>query len=123
MREPGSNKWAVVGFVAVAVLLMVGVIYTCRHYADNQAPTSTPVEAASDTVAVVVFNHPQDSVIFQPVARPDKCDSIKKLSDSVAAKLFLAQYKLERVRYYLKICLRNPSQDKFLKGWIKRAIE
>jgi hypothetical protein len=123
MREPGSNKWAIAGFAAVAILLMVGVIYTCRHYADNQAPKPTPVEVASDTVAVVVLNHPQDSVIFQPVARPAKCDSIKKLSDSIAAKLFLAQYKLERVKYYLKICLRNPSQDKFLKGWIKRAIE
>lgn len=45
------------------------------------------------------------------------------LNDSLKTKLFISDYKLERVRYYLNICLRNPSQDKFLKGWIRRAIE
>jgi hypothetical protein len=43
--------------------------------------------------------------------------------DSVKTKLLAAEFKLERVRYYLKICLRDASQDKFLKGWIKRAVE
>lgn len=43
--------------------------------------------------------------------------------DSVKTKLFHAEYRLERVRYYLNICLRNPTQDKFLKGWVRRAIE
>lgn len=44
-------------------------------------------------------------------------------NDSLRSKLFLVTYKVERVRYYLNIALRNPSQDKFLKGWVKRAIE
>lgn len=43
--------------------------------------------------------------------------------DSVKSKLFIESYKVERVKYYLNICLRNPSQDKFLKGWVRRAIE
>jgi hypothetical protein len=52
-----------------------------------------------------------------------RCDSLQNIIDSLTSKLFVSNYKLERVRYYLKICLRNPSQDKFLKGWIKRAIQ
>jgi hypothetical protein len=50
-------------------------------------------------------------------------DASRMEFDSVNTALFKASYKVERVRYYLNICLRNPSQDKFLKGWIRRAIE
>lgn len=47
----------------------------------------------------------------------------RKQIDSISKKLFIANYKIERVKYYLSICLRNPKQDKFLKGWVKRAVE
>jgi hypothetical protein len=43
-------------------------------------------------------------------------------TDSLKTKLFIANYKISRVRYYLRICLRNPKQDRFLKGWINRAV-
>ena len=42
----------------------------------------------------------------------------KKLKDSI----FIINYKIEKVRLYLNICLKKPSQEKFLKGWIRRAI-
>ena len=53
-------------------------------------------------------------------------DSIKLLlskNDSLTNKLFISNYKVEKVRYYLNICLRNKTQDRFLKGWVRRAIE
>lgn len=46
----------------------------------------------------------------------------KKEVDSLKTKLFIANFKISRVRYYLRICLRNPKQDRFLKGWINRAV-
>lgn len=49
----------------------------------------------------------------------NKCEDVNHIKD----ELFIANYKLERVRYYLNICLRNKSQDKFLKGWIRRALQ
>lgn len=48
---------------------------------------------------------------------------LRRENDSLRTALFQAQFKVNKVRYYLKICLRNPSQDKFLKGWVKRAIQ
>lgn len=48
---------------------------------------------------------------------------IERQNDTLRTKLFLANYRVEKVRYYLNICLRNKSQDKFLKGWVRRAIE
>ncbi len=47
----------------------------------------------------------------------------KQQYDSLKTALFLANYKLTRVNYYLNICLKRPSQTKFLAGWIKRAIQ
>lgn len=55
-----------------------------------------------------------------------KTDSLIKLRiqlDSTKQVLFLSNYKIEKVRYYLNITLRNSSQDKFLKGWIRRALQ
>lgn len=56
-------------------------------------------------------------------------DSVSKIQrnsmtncDSLKTAIFLANYKIEKVRFYLNICLKKPSQDKFLKGWIRRAI-
>ena len=43
--------------------------------------------------------------------------------DSAISAMQIANFKLERVRYYLNITLKNPTQDKFLKGWVRRAIE
>jgi hypothetical protein len=45
-----------------------------------------------------------------------------QLLDSLSKQVFVARYKLERVKYYLKIAQRNPSQTKFLKSWISRAV-
>lgn len=58
-----------------------------------------------------------------PVVLTQVDTACNRENDSLRTALFQAQFKVNKVRYYLKICLRNPSQDKFLKGWIKRAIQ
>ena len=55
----------------------------------------------------------------QPIPNPDKDFII----DSLKKRLSFSDYKIERVRYYLKIVQRNPSQLKFLVSWINRAIK
>lgn len=54
-----------------------------------------------------------------------KTDSVqlKKSADTLAARLLHARLIISNVKYYLNICIKNPSQDKFLKGWIRRAVE
>lgn len=47
---------------------------------------------------------------------------ISNKNDSLIRRLNTATYKLARVKYYLRICNRNPSQDKFLRGWLNRAV-
>jgi len=89
---------------------------------------SDPVKVQTTVRDSVVY---RDSLIT--IQRPDSsmsADSLrviiaqfKRENDSLKTALFIAQYKVNRVRYYLNICLRNPSQDKWLKGWVLRAIK
>lgn len=69
-----------------------------------------------DTVEVPVFINKCDS-LYSLVKK------LQKANDSLSERLFLSSYRVEKVKYYLKICDRNPSQSKFLKGWIRRAVE
>ena len=46
-----------------------------------------------------------------------------KSDTTISEELFVAKYKLERIRYYTKIVDKNPKNLKFYKGWIKRVLE
>ena len=42
--------------------------------------------------------------------------------DSLRTKLFVANYKLERIKQYDSIVIRNSNQAKFFRGWVRRVI-
>lgn len=45
-------------------------------------------------------------------------------NDSLKTALGLANSKIEKVKYYVNICLKNPVQKKYFFGWIsQRAIK
>ena len=43
----------------------------------------------------------------------------KALRDS----LFIERFKITKIKYYIKICNKNPKNNVFFKGWIIRAIK
>ena len=75
------------------------------------------IGAKSETFVqkIDTFSRKSEIIIRDTVIVHD-CDSLK-------TRLSLANFKLERVKYYLKICQRRPSQTKFLVSWINRAIK
>lgn len=59
-----------------------------------------------------------------------RCDSLMRVNerllkrgDSLEKALFISVYKIQRVKYYLAIVNRKPSQGKFLRSWITRAVK
>jgi hypothetical protein len=52
-------------------------------------------------------------------------DSISKLNNRplMTKDQFLDLYSYERVKKYYYICINKPSQWKFIKPWLRRAIE
>lgn len=48
-------------------------------------------------------------------------DSIKFIKDSLGEQLFVANYKLQRIKYYNDIA-KNGNNIKYLRGWINRVL-
>ncbi len=42
---------------------------------------------------------------------------------TIPIPLFLYKYAIEKIKYYRDIVSKNPSQKKFLLGWINRSLE
>lgn len=49
-------------------------------------------------------------------------DSLQQSNDSLTGKLQVANYKLERIRYYNDVAKRG-NNIKFLRGWINRVLD
>lgn len=54
------------------------------------------------------------------------CDSTLNVRDIEISKLkdslFSVRFKIAKIKYYVKICNKNPKNNVFLKGWINRTI-
>lgn len=43
--------------------------------------------------------------------------------DSIYSKHLVLKFKMERIKYYVGICNRNPKQTVFLRGWMNRVLK
>ena len=66
-------------------------------------------------IDTVYINH-VDTVYFNRIDTVLFVDSVIKLND------YMNSRRIEKIRYYIKICENNPSQKKFLFGWIRRTL-
>lgn len=57
---------------------------------------------------------------FTSISQP--CPKIQRERDSLLLVTKSQAFRIERVRFYAKICNKKPSQRKFLLGWVNRAI-
>jgi len=80
------------------------------------------VKNSEDSLAMIIMTNTIDSLNTYYIAQLNKSERYKIENDSLKNKLRVSMFKIERVRYYNNICIRNNSQTIFLKGWIKRAI-
>lgn len=87
--------------------------------ASCQPKQTTKVVTIKDTVFVhdtLVKTNIYIDTVFVECPKKRELDSLKE-------KVFVAEYKLQRISKFVRICTANPSQDKFLKGWITRALK
>lgn len=97
---------------------------SCAQPEGNKIEFQQPIQVKEITVYDTVFiTEPDTGCITELHRLQREFADLKFTKDSISNKLFLSNYKVEKVRYYLNICLRDRTQDKFLKGWIRRAIE
>jgi len=95
------------------IILIIGLsaVFSCKEKPNLSLST---VNMVTHCVIDTIVKH--DTVFL-------KSDSLIHQIDSLKSKLFLANYKVEKVKFYVKIVDRKPNQIKFLKGWINRAVQ
>lgn len=104
------------------LLLLIGIVVIAVGVTTVVTACGTPpVEkriyiTVTDSTAI-------DSLVYYREQLIRTQDSLAYVKDSLGEDLFVARYKLGRIKYYTNIVDNNPSQIKFYKGWIKRALK
>lgn len=104
------NKF--ISIIALAVL----TITACNYSPVEKEFIYVPVQ---DTITTKTNITRIDSLEHELKLTRDTFNIIK---DSLEEDLFIANYKLNRIKRYTNIVDKNSSQLKFYKGWIKRAL-
>ena len=63
-----------------------------------------------------------DSLIYYKELLKCIQDSLNAVRDTTAEDLFIARYKLGRIKYYNDIA-KNGNNIKYLRGWINRVLK
>jgi hypothetical protein len=59
---------------------------------------------------------------FTQPSKTTECAKLQKSYDSLIWVNKAQAFRIERVKFYVKICQRNPTQKKFLLGWVNRSV-
>jgi hypothetical protein len=110
------------------IILIAAIVLSCNDHSSDQQPHIDSVIALSGGAIDCEDLLKQDTALInqlndQMITMGHQVNELQRKNDTLQDQLFSSNYKVERVRYYLSIALKNKSQQKFLPGWIKRAIE
>ena len=89
-------------------VIVVIIVSAC-----NQSPVEGEVHVCTPDTIVIT----NDIIVIDN----RRIDSLNAIIDSLNAELFVANYKLERIKYYNDIA-KKESNLKFLRGWINRVL-
>lgn len=97
--------------ISIVLIIIASLLIGCNN---------TPVEKIvyipiEDSTSI------SENIIIREQLRLTR-DSLNFVRDSLGEDLFIAKYKLGRIKYYTDIVDNNASQIKFYKGWIRRVL-
>lgn len=71
----------------------------------------------------VVYKDTFEIFVYKEIikAQRDSINDISKQLDSVNSKLFITEYKLNRIKYYNDVAAKG-NNIKYLRGWINRVL-
>lgn len=89
-----------------------------RHELDS---ISTELKNAKDSIIYLNNSLELEKQKYEvTVSNLNSCDSTNA---ALRSDLFVANYKLGRIKEYCNIVKRDNTQLKFLRGWINRVLE
>lgn len=105
--------------IIIGLLMVVAITACCSQPKTITKTIYVPVTSNNDSLKyaqrIIGLEH------YNTLLK-DSIDSLKSMNTKIAAESFVANYKLNRIKYYINLVDKKPSQTKFLKGWIKRVL-
>ena len=113
-------------FICLSIIAMfAGFLFSCKS-----SGSSIKVENAVKRDTVFVEVEKTDTVLIDRVNELDSLalalkqaqDSMKFYHDSVYYQNYINSRRIEKIKYYIKICDKNTKNKKYFFGWIKRTM-
>jgi len=97
------------------IVIIASIVTSCRYSPPVKetiyVPVKDTVNEQSNIAHIIRLEH--DIVLYQ--------DSLKMIRDSLGEDLFIANYKLAKIKRYNEIAAKG-NNIRFLRGWINRTL-
>lgn len=110
--------------LAFALVLMCATFIGCKTPCPDAKPLPPQTEVIRDTVVLdLKYKKINDSLAM--VIQRLEADNTKmhETNSKLARELLNERLVIENAKYYVDIVNRNRSQEKFLLGWMNRALK
>lgn len=104
--------------IGIITCTIIGNLISCNRYVPPvekivYVPVKDTISEKENIARIIELEH-KNSILK---------DSLNYIKDSIGEDLFVARYKLGRIKYYTNIVNKKPSQLKYYKGWINRVLK
>lgn len=100
----------------------VCMLFSCKTPCP-ETKTPEPIVIKDTVYAVLDFRPKYDSLELVIKNLQYQKDSINQLNNRLATELMNERLVIQNAKYYVNIVNKNRSQEKFLLGWMNRALK
>ena len=102
--------------IGLVIGIILGVLSGAALYDKNPEPIIKYIPLrGSSTDSITIVN------LTEQLRRTQDSLNAYKADTAISAELFVAKYKLERIRYYNDIAAKG-NNIRFLRGWLNRVL-
>ena len=102
--------------IGLVIGIILGVLSGAALYNKNPEPIIKYIPLrGSSTDSITIVN------LTEQLRRTQDSLNAYKADTAISAELFVAKYKLERIRYYNNVAAKG-NNIKYLRGWINRVL-
>lgn len=98
------------------IVIIASIVTSCRYSPPVKetiyVPVKDTVNEQSNIARIIRLEH--DIVLYQ--------DSLRLVRDSLGENLFIANYKLAKIKRYNELAAKR-NNIKYLRGWINRVLD
>lgn len=98
------------------ITFICGALIPIGVYQTNIKTNESIIQNQKDSISVLTGEVAQIKFDFENYK-----DSIS-INDTMIYENFILRYKINRIKQYDSIVIRNSSQSKYFRGWVRRVI-